>query len=214
MESKDKINQVNALFTAYLKTIPNDGTNFIYPEDGPITSISQKQIIESLINTKDYLVIRSGDTVHTLGLWFLHRIPELIIHKDIMVPNIINEYLDRVDKTDKTDKYGELNLKIYNTNIKLELVQEDEYFCSKMNNLLWFYTYYVEAEKIENLVIPEEASKYIEDMDGLEYKLWPTYEIKDLSALDTLNKIQSSIDSNIGLNYDEFSESDHLEYSD
>lgn len=208
--NKSIMDQTKQLYKEYLKTVKGD----VYPEDGPITSSAQKQIIESLLDTKDYVVIRSNDIVHTLGLWLLYGIPELIIHKDIMVNDIINEYVRCMtgDGTKNYD-YQDMNIQIFKTDVQLSIVPEDHYFGSKMTNLLWFYTYYMEADKIDNLVMPSEGAEYIEKMDGLEFKLWPVYEIKT-ESIDSLSQIQSAINSSINLNYDEFSESDHKEYSE
>lgn len=94
-----------------------------YPNEGPITSESHIIIMETIISTKDYVLLDSGNTVYTLGLWVLYGLPELVFHDlpkkrsreevKAVIYNITNLYIKHFwelvtnnikNKSDKIDK--------------------------------------------------------------------------------------------------------------
>jgi hypothetical protein len=81
---RQSINDVRTIYQAYRRvlqtkdqigTYPEVGT---YPEEGPITSSRDEQVIDSIIEKQDYVIINSGKSIYTVGLWMLYGLPELV----------------------------------------------------------------------------------------------------------------------------------------
>jgi hypothetical protein len=67
--------------------IPDDLTNYSFPSEGPITSADELHILNRLFKSRSYLLIRTQNTLYTLGLWLLFGLPELVIDvTDIETP--------------------------------------------------------------------------------------------------------------------------------
>jgi hypothetical protein len=79
------VGKTKNIYEYYKKVLSKSHTNkdpssYSYPNEGPITSESHIRIMDAIISTKDYVLLDSGNTVHTLGLWVLYGLPELVFH--------------------------------------------------------------------------------------------------------------------------------------
>lgn len=79
--------------------------NHEFPSEGPITSIEGVRLLDRLLQNKTYLLIRTQNTMYTLGLWLLFGLPELVI--DVTdLPNSSQSDVDDLDKIDAQIESG------------------------------------------------------------------------------------------------------------
>lgn len=101
-------------------------------------------------------------------------------------------------------------------NLELRRVEEDEYLKLGTLHMLWFYSYYLKADE-RNVIVPTEQEDALEDGDGIEFQLYPVYQIdinySDYADSDTVNRnvqqeMDATINKYINMNYSDFSDSD------
>jgi hypothetical protein len=259
------------IYQAYRKSIgiPNSSSNsssnipndYKFPKEGPLTSAEQIRILESLLEKRTYLLIRTEHTVHSIGLWLLYGLPELVIdvtdlpaakaqktesndlddlddlnHRvsnavdidssidlESLIRPIVEAHLLRSEPAE-VSKHGdiyELNRR-YDQNdqdltfdssnetvsLQLRRVSEDEYLSLNAMYLIWFYTYYVRADDNRKIMVSEEDSKIVDENDGLQYQLYPIYQISvPYNMISKLgqNSVSDLVSRYIDREYDDFS---------
>lgn len=248
---KQILNETKLIYQSYCRDLKIDSSNAenTYPREGPLTSDQDCKVIDTLLEKEDYLVLTTGNTVYTLGLWLLYGLPELVIdvsnristiddgdidnlynlnvqdtNADQTVHVIINTYINslldtvhkRLHSSDNkiTMKrfYDQENRNLLINNIKLKLlrVPEEEYINLNVDQMIWFYTYYMMADNDRNVILSENDSKVIEENDGLEYQLYPIYrttlEYNDLLKTSTMNNYTETINKLLNQTYSDFSD--------
>lgn len=152
--------------------------------------------ITSIYENSNYILVNNNNThYHTIGLWYYYGIPELVFesiqeHKFILQKikhfindnkNIINEQIDKFNDKSYSYDYD------YTSNDTLEIVDEKDYLDYPF--LVWFYSYFVDADLVDNhnmLITPIDNKEFSQEFidtygtiqdDGLEYQMFPIYKL-------------------------------------
>lgn len=148
---------------------------------------------------------------------------------DAVVSSFIERNIDRItsslirndDKIDMQRSYDWENqaFEVNGVNLNLSRIPEESYIVKNIDYVIWLYTYYMVADADRNIIISEEDSKVIDENDGVEFQMYPIYDIRITNAsyerlnaqksLDThSSEVDSLIDRYIGQSYSDFTDSD------
>jgi len=205
------IDLMQKIFNSYKSNITDSSGSPNYPSEGPITSDKDRQIIETIVRTKSYILLKSDasdavtHTVYTIGLWLLFGLPELIFVNctdttdDARLNTVIGSYVQRFSSNIESS-VSRHNNKIHMTRSYdygdfaldgLEFVRlpEADYLKYDTRYMIWFYSYYMEADAKRSIVVAEQDIKYIDKDDGIEFNLFPVYvtNMEGFDKADTAN---------------------------
>ena len=148
---------------------------------------------------------------------------------DAAVSSFIERNTDRItssltrndDKIDMERSYDweDQVFEVNGANLNLSRIPEERYIVKNIDYVIWLYTYYMVADADRNIIISEEDSKVIDESDGVEFQMYPIYDIRITNAdYDRLNvgksldahssEVDSLIDRYIGQSYSDFTDSD------
>ena len=238
------IDLVQKIVNSYKSNITDESGSPNYPSEGPITSDTDCQIVETIVRTKSYVLLRSESeesdavTVYTVGLWLLFGLPELIFVNctdidDARLNAVITSYVQHFSSNIESSvsrhnnkirmvrsyDYGDFTL----GGLDFVRLPEADYLKYDTRYMIWFYSYYMEADANRNIVVAEQDIKYIDKDDGIEFNLFPVYvtNMEGFDKADTANttataeQIEQIMERYRSWAYDDFStDSDCTDASD
>lgn len=218
---------VQKIYKSYKSNITDS-----YPTEGPITSDTDCRIVETIVQTKSYILLKSDthdtNTIYTIGLWLLFGLPELIFVNcssatdDTQLNAVIRSYVQH-HLTDVVSSVSRHNNKIHMVRsydygefalngLKFTRLPENDYLKYDTRYMIWFYSYYMEADANRNVLIAEQDTKYIDKDDGIEFDLFPVYVTNmegfnkaDTNTAATAEQIEQLMEQYRSWSYDDFS---------
>jgi len=151
-----RITMLKEKLTEYVKY---SDTNF-----EPLSNEDDKLFIENLINIQTYVIIPNYDNnknkithFYTVGLWYFHDIPEIVLNIDDFEDTsenmeIINMIFNILHKNNAQTKDDKLFIEKYKLTFNFTKIEVDDYLSIKCHFMMWFYMYYNYTNKINDIL--------------------------------------------------------------
>jgi len=106
------LRETTSICRAYRQSLGIEGSipsDFEFPSDGPISCTEEVQILNRLLNSGEYILIQTQNTVYTIGLWLLFGLPELVIDITQVSSNVDQASANSDANSDDLDDLDDLD---------------------------------------------------------------------------------------------------------